>query len=232
MVERLQPDRIDQNLALLTDFLRQFPESKHLNRVAFDLYNCSFHKGKQLWREADAAEKSGDITTARERHSLAREYFQYVRSLQNRIEPDKAAGIEPSDVLDYRDDVLETYYLEKDYADLQSASAALLAESVPGDVGWMIGTLYNAVGLLAEPTPNTPEAAMMLDEILAKGFRNKPDHDHWVIAAAKWRIYAARRLGDTKKAPELVRWIRDSDCTKNIKAKFLKVYGAMAGPKN
>lgn len=227
LVERLQRNHVDENLVLILDFLKQFPESSHRKRIEFDLYDCSFHEGKRLCEEADAAEKSGDTKTAAEKRALAHRYFDYVRSLQNQITPDKASRIEVSDVLEYQDDLLETYYLEKDIGGLQAATDSLLAKSTPGSVGWMMGKLYESVVLLTQPEPDTTAAVTALDGILAQGFKNKPDHDHWVISAAKWRIYAATHLGDTQKGPELVKWIRNANCTKNIKDAFLKTYGSI-----
>jgi hypothetical protein len=227
---RLHKDQLDNNIALLSQFLTNYPASFHIPKVVFELADFTFHKGKQICLDADTAEKTGDLKTSQSKRMSAQPFFDYARSLQPYITMDKTNGIELTDVLDYRDDMLESYYLERDYAGLLNASDSLLAESTYGDEGWEIARLYHAIGLLAQRKPNAiSDATPILDEILAQGFQNKPEHDHWLIPATKWRIYVAQQTGDNNKIVQLVKAVHDANCAKNMKAEFLKTYGAIGG---
>jgi hypothetical protein len=229
LAERLHRDRVDQNLQLMADYLGKFPESDDRKRVEFNMAEFSFRKGEQLSVEANAAEQSGDTNTAGEKRASASQFFEQMRSLQSQIVTNRAAGIEESDVLDSREDLLYSYYLEKNYGSLLSLTSSMISESKPGDMNWIMGKLYTGIALTSMPGPKTTEAAVVLDEVLALGFKNKPQNDHYVLSAAKWRIYVAQRSGDKNKAVQLVLWVYSGNCTKNIKTEFLKTNGAIAG---
>jgi hypothetical protein len=227
--ERLRKDQVDQNLKLMSDYLEKFPASVYRPRVVFDFAELNFKKGKQLINEAEVAGKIGDVKMAQIKQASAHQYFQQMRSRQSQIATNSALGLDFSDVLDFQDDLLETYYLEKDYAALLKASTSLAAQFAPGDIGWMITRLYYGVVLVNQSPPNPAGAMAVFDGIIAQGFTGKPDHDHWVADAARWRIYLALRANDRDKAVSLVVWVNGSNCKKNIKTEFLKSYGALAG---
>jgi hypothetical protein len=136
----------------------------------------------------------------------------------------KAAGIDKSDLLDPRAGLLETCYLEKDYARLSSLAAEMISNSAPGDMNWTVGKLYDGMVLLSQTPPKTSEASAVLDEVLAFDFKNRPGRDHYIIGAVKWRMYAASLSGDTKKGRELVQWVQNREFRNDLKSAFLKKY--------
>jgi hypothetical protein len=224
---------IDKNIQLMSDFLKDFPESSACKRVEYDLANVNFLGGEQLWKEADAAEKAGDTKTAGKKRAAAGKYLQSARSLQSEVVADKAAGIETFDVLDLREDLLRSYYWEQDYAGIKAQTASLLAGSKPGETEWLLGKVYDGIVSSRAVPPKLSEAAATFDEVLAFGFKNNHRNDHLVILAARWRISVARRSGDPEKAAAIVRWVQASDCSQNLKTDFLKEYGVVADqPKN
>jgi hypothetical protein len=113
--EKLQPQAADDNLRLMTNFLDEFPESKHRKRVLFDMADISFPKVEALYREARHAEYNEDTNAATSDRLEGQKYLQLTESLTNEFFVDKAAGIDASDVRDRQDDLLDGYYLEKDY---------------------------------------------------------------------------------------------------------------------
>jgi hypothetical protein len=82
---------------------------------------------------------------------------------------------------------------------------------------------------MSQETPNPAGAAALFDEVLALNFKNRPDHDRWITIAARWRLSIALKAGDTQKATQLIQWVRDSNCTKNLKRAFIADYGNLAG---
>jgi hypothetical protein len=139
----------------------------------------------------------------------------------------RAAGIDKSDLLDPRAGLLETYYLEKDYARLSSLAAEMITNSAPGDMNWTVGKLYEGMLLLSQTPPKTREASAVLDEVLAFDYKNRPGRDHYVIGAVKWRMYAASLSGDGKKPQELVQWVQNREFRNDLKSAFLKKYGGI-----
>jgi hypothetical protein len=224
--QKVQPDGIERNLQLMTSFIKDFPESGSRKRVEFDMANISFPRGKQLCAEADAAEKAGDAETASAKRALASRYFEIQRLVQSRAVVDKESGIETSDIFDLRGDLLYGYFLEKKEADLSALTASIISESVPGDLNWMLAKFFDGVALLNRS--KTSDAIKIFDEILALDFKNKPDHDHLVIAAAKWRIHIALNAGDRQRAGALIQWVQEANCTKDSKAGFLKSHASLA----
>jgi hypothetical protein len=137
----------------------------------------------------------------------------------------KAAGIDKSDLINPRAGLLETCFLQKDYARLSALAAEMITNSVPGDMDWVVGKLYQGMVLLSQTPPRTSEASTVLDEVLAFDFKNRPGRDHYLIGVVKWRMYAATLAGDKKKAPELVQWIQNREIRKDLKSAFMKQHG-------
>lgn len=204
LYQKLQPEQVDRNLDLMKEFLTQFPASKQRQRVEFDMANISFPRGKELYMEAEEAEYFGDARAAAAKRNQAGRYFETVRSVQSEARADKSLGIEASDLLDLRADMLYSYYLEKNYSRLAQLSAALVSESTPGDLKWIQGKVYAGIALRMLSPEKTKEAATIFDEVLALGFKNRPDHDHQLDIAARWRIKAEsdflRALGLTAES--------------------------------
>jgi hypothetical protein len=228
-VERLHPDRVDQNLKLMADYLEKYPASDDRARVEYIMAEFSFRKGKQLIVAADAAEQSGKTNGVAGMRATASQLFKQMRSLQSQVVTNKTARIEESDVLKSREDVLYSYYLEKNCDYLLSATSSMISESKPGDMNWIVAKLYNGIALTSLPAPKMTDGAAVLDDVLAQGFKNNPHNDHYILSAAKWRIYIALKSGDKGKAEQLVLWVNGANCTKKDKAEFIKNYGAIAG---
>jgi len=225
---KIQPDRFDENLQRLADFINQFPASESRPRIEYDMARLRFRAGEQLCKEAVAAEQAGEAQTAAEKRAAARRYFDLARPAQSRAVPDKAAGVEASDICDLREDSLRSYYWEKDYAGLAARAASQVGLATPGDLDWTRGKVFHGIALSSQRPPKLSEAAAVLDEVLASGFSNDSEHNEAVIAAAKWRSYVALTSGDRAKAGEIVEWVQAGNCDKHLKADFLKVYNSVA----
>ena len=229
LYKHLQPGEVDQNLQRMGKFINTFPESKSHKRVEFDMANISFSRGEALSKEADAAEQSGDMNTAGSKRAQAHGYFNYTRTLQDQMVADPASGIEESDVLDRQDDLLHSYFIEKDYNKVLSLATAMVQESTPGELKWIMGKDYRGIIFQVQTPPDFKRAASELDDVLALNFKNKADYDHHLLVAAKWRIYAANRSGDAVKAAQIVQWVQGANCTTNQKAAFMKNYSVFLG---
>ena len=221
LYQKLQPEKVDRNLEILKDFLAQFPESQSRKRVEFDIADLSFPLGKQLCLDADAAEKRGDTTEATEKRALARRHFETQRAVQSQAIEDRAAGIDVSDIRDLRADTLYSFYLEKNYNQLRQLSESLIAESSVGEMNWMQGKVYAGIAMRNQSPEATKDAAAIFDEVLAIGFKSRPDHDYLLELAARWRLNLALQAGDKEKAQSIMQSFRDGNCTKEIKRKFL-----------
>ena len=230
--KRLYPGQLDQNLQLMSDFLSQFPASSNVMRVQFDTADISFPRAEHLCLDADALEKAGNYAAAATNRYLAHYYLGIERAAQSQVATNRQLGIEGTDLLALRDDLLYGYYLEKNYTAITPLTAAMITNSQPGDLAWIVGKLYNGILLMSQSPPNTNQAALLFDQILAQNFNGRPSHDHKIIDATKWRLYVARRSGNQQKAIALVQWVQASKCNKNQMAVFLAKYGFLIGLAN
>jgi hypothetical protein len=143
----------------------------------------------------------------------------------------QAVAVDKSDLIDPRADLLETYHIQKDYANFSALTAEMISNSAPGDMNWTVGKLYNGMILLSQTPLQTNAASAVLDEVLAFDFKNRPGRDHYIIGAAEWRIYAASLGGDTNKMQALAQWVQNGDFRQDLKSAFLKKYrGLLAQP--
>jgi len=219
---KLQPEQLERNAELMDGFLREFPDSKHQRRVEFDVAVVHFRLGEALCRAAEAAEATNDSTGALQKWANARRHFELQRELQRRAVVDKDSNIEPSDIRDMKEDMLYGLLLEKDYVGLSAQTSAIIAESTKGDMDWLTAKLLAGMSFMMRKQPEVTNAAPIFDEILAVDFSGKPDHDSLMMVAAKWRVHVALRTRDKEKTKQLIEWVRDSHCTKNMKEDFLK----------
>lgn len=227
LYQKLQPDRTDRNLQMMKDLLEEFPETKSRKRLEFDIASLSFSLGEKLCKEADKVGNSQTNSEVAEKRSAAGAHFAIFRSIQSQVVVDKQSGIEVSDVLDLRGDFLYSYFLEKNFTQLAVETARLLAEAQPGDLKWVMAKVYEGILLQNQTPPQTDKAAAVFDEVLGLGFKNRPDHDYYMLLATKWRIHVAQFSNDPAKARELVSWVRDGSCRKDQKVKFLKEYDGL-----
>jgi len=214
---------MEENLQVMEGFLQQFPASSGFKRVQFDAATLSFERGKALCKEADSLAASAPAA-AQGRRVLAASVFERFRALRGQVTADKQAGIEESDVRDLREDLLHSFLLEKNYIELARLVNAVLAEYSPGSPEWGMAKFYEGIGLMEQTPPKLAQAAMAFDAILGLGFKNKPDHDKMVAAAARWAVHIARKTGETNQANEVIRWVQMGGCTKHIQEGFLKEY--------
>ncbi len=136
----------------------------------------------------------------------------------------KAAAIDKSDMIDPRAGLLETYFLQKDYARVSALATDMVTNSAPGDMNWTVGKLYIGMALLSQRPHKTQEAIAVLDEVLAFDYKNRPGRDHYILGAVKWRIHAAVLSGDMQKAQELVQWGQGQKFRQDLKSEFSKTF--------
>jgi hypothetical protein len=192
----------------------------------------SFPMVETLYNSAVNAQGRQDTNAATADRLKAQAYLQLTESLTNEFYADKAAGIAADDVLGAQADLLHGYYLEKDYAKMLDMTAALVTNSTPGDVTWLMAKTYRGTVFQAEDPPDFKQAAAELDNVLAYGFNQNAEHDHWVLAATCFRISIARRSGDQAKAAALYNWVKGANCKKDQKAWFLKDWSDVLIPAN
>ena len=234
----LQPRKVwsaqttEDNLRRMTNFLNEFPDSKHSKRVRFDMAAISFPMVESLYNSAVNAQGHHDTNAATADRLKAQAYLQLTESLTNEFYVDKAAGIAADDVLGAQADLLHGYYLGKNYAKMLDMTAVLITNSTPGDLTWLMAKTYRGTVFQGEDPPDLKQAAAELDDVLAYGFDQKAEHDHWVLAATCFRISIARRSGDQAKAAALYKWVQGSNCKKDQKAWFLKDWSDVLIPAN
>ena len=142
----------------------------------------------------------------------------------------KAGPVDKSDLPDSRVGLLEGSLRTKDYARVFSLAANLITNSTPGDMNWTAAKLAEGMAWLSQTPPRTSEASAVLDEILTFNYKNRPGRDHYIITAARWRMYAAVLSGDTKKSQDLAQWVQTQPFRKDLKANFLKQYKDLLPP--
>jgi hypothetical protein len=147
-------------------------------------------------------------------------------SLQAALANSRAATlINRSELVDSgRARLLEAYFTAKDYDRVLALCNELISNSVPGDMNWMMGKLYQGMALVSQQPPNIAEACAVLDELLASDVGGKLGRDHYVIEAVKWRIYAAWLAGEPAKIQELANSIWEQHWRADLKSDFWKWY--------
>jgi hypothetical protein len=220
----MQRDEIDENLQRLASFQRQFPNPINVARGSKTAAALNFRKGRQLSLQADDAELAGDLSAAAAAHSSATQYFVIQRSLQRSVTVDTNAGITEGDVLEMREDVLYSYFLEKNYAQLSSLLAATIAASTPGDLNWILAKVYLGISLASQVPPQTAAAEAALDEVLALGFNEEHHHDRLLVNAAKWRVNLLLREGNSVQADALIKSVNNSLCRRDYRVAFSNEY--------
>ncbi len=141
--------------------------------------------------------------------------------LTNELYEDSAAGIGPGDVFDAKADLLHGYCLEKNYFEVLNLAGQWASISVPGGVTWLMAKTYRGAAFQSMMPENLNQAAEELDGVLQYGFSGKAENDHWVLAAASFRISVARQAGEFQKAIDTYRWVQASKCKKDQKKRFL-----------
>ncbi|HEV2436668.1 MAG TPA: hypothetical protein VG077_11780 [Verrucomicrobiae bacterium] len=222
----------EDNLRRMTNFLNEFPESKHCKRVRFDMAAISFPMVEVLYNSAMNAQGNHDTNAATGDRLKAQAYLQLTETLTNELYVDQAAGIAADDVLGAQADLLHGYYLGKNYAKMLEMTAMLVTNSTPGGITWLMAKTYRGTVFQAEDPPDLKQAAAELDDVLAYGFNQKAEHDHWVLAATCFRISIARRSGDQAKVTALYNWVQGANCKKDQKAWFLKDWSDVLIPAN
>lgn len=223
MFQKLQRDRTEQNANMIKDFLKEFPETKQQKRLEFDLATLNFCLGEKLAKQADVDESAGNVQAAVNNRKQASQYFEAQRALQLN-ETNKDAGIEISDLMEMRADLLYGYFLEKNYQEVSDRADEMVAKATPGEIAWIIGKVYQGIVLVHVSPPKVAQAKESLESVMALEFKNKPDHDYYVLLAARWRIYLALSEGDRAKGMAILDFVRSSQCAKNQKIAFLKYY--------
>lgn len=139
---------------------------------------------------------------------------------------DRKTEFPVADVAEAWDGILRSYYWEKDAnwqrdeAKLMAWSARMISASKPGDPSWRQAKLYQGDLLLQQRKYD--QAAAVLDELVALGFKGNPSHDGRTSFAVRWRIIAANRMGDVEKAEQLRKWVSESDCEDSIRRGWAK----------
>jgi hypothetical protein len=211
---KMHPDRADENLQRMKDFLVAYPKSPGCPKVEFDMASVALNEGIRLVSHVGTPVKA------------AAPYFESARLLFDRVAEDKEAGISVADVWESWDGILRSYYWDrdnagrKDEAKLMAWSEWMISMSKPGDSPWRQAKLYQGDLLISQRKYD--QAAAVLDELVALGFKGNPSHDGRTSFAVKWRIAAAKRMGNEEKARQLRQWVQDSNCEDSIRRGWKK----------
>jgi hypothetical protein len=206
----------DANLRRMTNFLNDFPSSKYCPRVLYDM--------------ADVALKEAQRLAYRERRrDEAAPHLAMAHRLFSSVVEDKEAGVMAADVQEAREQMLNIYLQEKDYASLSRLAAQLTNDTPVGSRTWLGARLYDAYGLVYQKKYD--EAATELDEILATGFKGVPTADGLLISAAQWRIQVAKHTKDETVSQRIAEQVQNSNCYDSLKRTFANDYKRFFAPK-
>ncbi len=210
---KIRPDQADANLQRMKDFLADYPKSPTGPRVEFEMAGVALKEGIRL------VDYGGNPVRATP-------YFDLARGIFNRVAEDKEAGISVADVWESWDGILRSYYWEKDAnwqkdeAKLMAWSERMISMSEPGSNPWRQAKLYQGDLLLHQG--KNEQAAAVLDELVALGFKGNPSHDGRTSFAVRRRISAANGMGDKEKSRQLRQWVRESICEDSIRRGWVK----------
>jgi hypothetical protein len=227
---KLQPRATGENLRRMTNFLNDFPNSKHVQRVRYSMADVALGTGERLAYEAEAAQRTGDTESADAKRVEAVPYLDLARELFSGVVLDPKAGIAESDVQESRAAILRVFFAKEDWASLSDWADHLVTDSKPGEKAWILAKLYDGAGLARQGKMS--EAASQLDAVLATGFTNNPSYDGHVVSAAGWRIRVARETDDEATQRRVVQLVESSNCYGSFRRKFLKMYGALLNQSN
>ena len=141
-----------------------------------------------------------------------------------------APAIDKSDLPDPRLGSLDSYSDQKDYAQVLTIATELISDSVPGDLDWTAGKLYQGIAWLSQSPPKTAQAIAVLDEVLAYNFTNRLGRDHYILGAVKWRLYAASLSDDKTKMQQLIQWVQDQPFPKGAQSALVRQFSSRLTP--
>lgn len=232
LLENLRPKQFDEVLQLMQQFLNDFPQSTNRMRVEYKMLRLSFRAGEALAKEASALERAGDFESAGAKRAAARRYFEIIRSGKDRIIPDPRGGISESDLSDLRREYLGSYYWTGEYTELERHANEQLQWAGFGGGDWLSGKVWLGIALAVQGGARLAEAAVVLDEVLGRGFSGNScdaEEDSAVMSAAKWRVYVALQQREVPKANQIAAWVQSANCARHLKADFEKVYKSLIG---
>jgi len=141
-----------------------------------------------------------------------------------------AVAVGTSNLIDPRSGWLDFFIAQQDYPHAFSLASDICSNAVPGDMNWIIGRFYQAIVLISHEPSRYSDANTILDALLAFNFQNRPGRDHYILGAAKWRIYSALSAGDKDKARQVAQWVQGNNFREDLKADFLKNYQSLLTP--
>jgi hypothetical protein len=221
---KLQPEKPEQNLQRMKDYLREFPNAKQARRVQFDAASLSYQLGKQLMQAAAEAEVAGDLKGGQSKRTQARRHFETLRAAQAVAIEDRSNGIAATDVRDLHEDTLCSYALDQDYATVSERASVLVANASPGQIEWLMGKEYQAIVQLHQDPAAAERVAAQFDELLKLGFNGQTENDRLMLTAAQWRATLALRASDLAAVRRVIEQVRQGPCVKNFKEQFLNEY--------
>jgi hypothetical protein len=206
----------DAKLRRMTNFLNDFPKSKHRQRLQYDIANVVLEEG---WR---LAWKSKPVQAAI--------YLDQARAMFSGVVVDKEAGVDETDVMESQKGIMRAFYAKQDYAGLSSWVAHCVTNVPAGGKDWLAFKLYDAAGLACQK--KSAEAAAELEELLTIGFKGQPGYDGLLVSAAKWRIRVAKQTGDTATIQRMAQLVEKSDCYGSIKRTFTQNFKELVAEPN
>ncbi len=210
---KIHPELAEQNLQRMKDFLKTYPGSPARPRVELDLAGVALREGERLITKVGLPAK-------------AVPHFDFARELFGRVVEDKDAGISATDVEQAWEGTMRIHYWgrdekwQRDDAKLMAWLERMVSMSVPESNPWRQAKLFQ--GIVLKDLQKYDEAAAVLDELVALGFKGNPSHDGRTSAAVRARIDVARRLGDEDKQRQLNQWVRESNCVDSIRRGYGK----------
>lgn len=221
---KIQPKQADANLQRMSNFLAQFPESQSRTRVEFEMANVALLEGERFAYEAEGVDRAGEVDTAATKRTSAAQYLELAEGLFPRVAESKDAGMDGTEMREARVRMMRVFYAKMDWTNLSERAAQLLVE-LPDEKDQLVIKLYLGAGLTR--AGKLSEAARILDETLAIGFRGTPSYDGLLVSAAGWRFRVARQSGDEAGARRVVELVRDSNCYGSRKRFFMEKFEPM-----
>ena len=114
----------------MTNFLVQFPKTKHSKRVMFGMANVALEEG---WRLAWQSKPDKAAT-----------YLDMARGLFSGVAVDKEADMTDLEVIESRIGTVRAFYAKQDYAGLTNWVTQIVANLPAGEKYWLVFKLYDA----------------------------------------------------------------------------------------
>jgi len=218
-------DEKEATFQILMGFIDEFPNSDHIVEAKHMAAITAHRQGASLIHQAEGLRSPEDQAQASELKRCGKNYLEQFRQLCGQGLLDDRSHLIESDILDLREDILMSYYLESNFTKLAEVAISYSSGANVGTCLWSLGKTYEGIAYCLKKPQEFYRAINAWEDMIAENEVVTKQNADILSLAILWRVRIAEEMGDFDRLDILIAKVKKDLPAAKYSKQITKGYG-------